>query len=214
MASQVRGFRTRARIPRRVPLGVAAMVVFATLVVAPAVALAASSTHQSGIDAVYASTYGTGTYLANGSDYASKTAADWSAAETIRIEMTEFSFSPSDITLEAGKPYILELVTVGAVKHEFTAPDFFPSAAWRKAESAESEIKATYFKEIEVFPGKQVDLYLVPITPGTYDLICEIEGHFEAGMFGTITVTGSAPTSPAPVYASTADGPWVADGAA
>ena len=214
MEPQIRGLRTRAGARRGVPIGTAAIVLFAVLLVAPAVALAASNPHQPGTDTVEAAAYVPGTYLANGSDYASKTAADWASAETIRIDMSEFSFSPSDITLEAGKPYILELVTVGAVKHEFTAPEFFPSAAWRKAESAESEVKATYFKEIEVFPGKQVDLYLVPITPGVYDLVCEIEGHFEAGMHGTITVTGTAPTSPAPVYASISDGPWVADGAA
>ena len=102
--------------------------------------------------------------------------------------MSEFKFTPSDITLEAGKPYILELVTTGATKHEFTAPDFFPSVAWRKVESAESEVKATYSKEVEVFPAKQTDLYLIPIEPGTYELLCEIEGHFEAGMFSTIVV--------------------------
>jgi len=212
MNSRARGLRTRTRVGRGVPLSVVVFAVLAALVVAPAIALAAAQTHEPGTEASYPSAYVPGTYLTNGSDFVS--AADWDSAETIRIEMSEFKFTPSDITLEAGKPYILELVTVGAVKHEFTASDFFASAAWRKVESGESEVKATYFKEVEVFPGKQADLYLVPIEPGTYELVCEIEGHFEAGMFGTITVTGSAPTSPAPVYKSISQGPWVADGAA
>lgn len=154
-----------------------------------------------------------GTYVANASEFAGKKAADWDNAEVIRIEMSEFTFAPNDITLEAGKPYKLELVTVGTVKHEFTAHDFFPSAAWRKAQSAESEVKAPFFTEIEVFPGKQIDLYLVPVTPGTYELVCEIAGHLEAGMRGTITVTGSAPTNPAPEYVAIADGPWLSNGA-
>jgi uncharacterized cupredoxin-like copper-binding protein len=160
-----------------------------------------------------AATGAAGTYVVNASDFAGTEAADWDNAEVIRVEMSEFAFTPNELTFEAGKPYILEVVTVGAVKHEFTAHEFFPSVAWRKAESAESEVKAPYFTEVEVFAGKQVDLYFVPVTPGTYELVCEIEGHLEAGMHGTITVTGAAPTSPAPEYAAIADGPWVTNGA-
>ena len=155
-----------------------------------------------------------GTYLANSADFASTTAADWSNATTVRVELGEFFFEPSDLTFEAGKPYKVQLVNIGAVKHEFTAGDFFASVAWRKAESAESEVKLPFFTEIEVFAGKQVDLYFVPITPGTYELVCEIEGHLAAGMKGTITVTGAAPTSPAPQYMAISSGAWIADGAA
>ncbi len=155
-----------------------------------------------------------GTYLVNDSDFASKQAADWSSAETVRVELGEYYFNPANLTFEAGKPYKVEMVNTGDIKHEFTAGDFFASSAWRKAESTESEIKVPYFTEIEVFAGKQVDLYFVPMVPGTYELVCEIEGHYEAGMFGTITVTGQTPTSPAPIYASISSAPWLADGAA
>ena len=155
-----------------------------------------------------------GTYLVNDSDFASKQAADWSSAETVRVEFGEYYFDPVNLTFEAGKPYKVEMVNIGDIKHEFTAGDFFASSAWRKAESAESEIKVPYFTEIEVFAGKQVDLYFVPMVPGTYELVCEIEGHYEAGMFGTITVTGQTPTSPAPIYASISSAPWLTDGAA
>jgi uncharacterized cupredoxin-like copper-binding protein len=151
--------------------------------------------------------------VANAGDFAGKAAADWDNAEVVRVEMTEFSFTPNDLTFEAGKPYVLQLVTIGNVKHEFTAHEFFPSVAWRKAESAESGVKAPFFTEIEVFPGQQVDLYFVPVTLGRYELACEIEGHLEAGMQGTITLTVETPTGPAPDYVAIADGPWVTDAA-
>lgn len=154
-----------------------------------------------------------GSYVQNAADFAGKEAADWDNAETVRVELSEMAFTPSDLTFEAGKPYKIELVNVGQVKHEVAAEDFFGSVAWRKAESAESEVKAPYFTEIEVFPGATVELFVVPIVTGTFDLFCEIEGHLEAGMRGTITVTGTTPTSPEPIIASTADGPWLADGA-
>ncbi len=152
------------------------------------------------------------TYVANPGDFAGKSAADWDTAEVVEILLDEMSFTPNELTFEAGKPYKVELVNVGAVKHEFAASNFFASVAWRKVESAQSEIKAPFFTEIEVFAGEKVELFFVPITPGTYDIVCEIEGHLEAGMFGKFTVTGSAPTSPAPVLTAIADGDWVTNG--
>ena len=151
-------------------------------------------------------------YVANPVEFVD--AADWDAAETVTIALSEFAFTPNDIVLEAGKPYIIEVVNEGTVKHEFTAGAFFRTVAQRKAETAESEVKVPYFTEIEVFAGKTVDLYLIPLIPGTYDLVCEIEGHFEAGMFGTITVTGETPAAPALQLADVASGPWVQDGQA
>ncbi len=152
------------------------------------------------------------TYVSNPGDFAGKSAADWDNAEVVEILLDEMSFTPNDLIFEAGKPYKVELVNIGDVKHEFTAGNFFASVAWRKAESAQSEIKAPFFTEIEVFAGQKVELFFVPITPGTYDLVCEIEGHLEAGMHGSVTVTGSAPTNPAPVLTAITDGNWVTNG--
>ena len=96
-------------------------------------------------------------------------------------------------------------------KHYFTAHEFYRAIATRKAESEQSEVKVPYFTAIEVYPGEEVELYFVPVLPGTFELFCEIEGHADAGMVGTITVTGEAPTAPAPVMAAVADGDWVQD---
>jgi len=151
-------------------------------------------------------------YVANASDFVD--AANWDTATTVTIDMSEFAFTPKDITLEAGQPYVLEVVNTGTVKHEFTAGDFFRTVATRKAETSESEVKVPFFTEIEVFAGKSAEIFLIPLIPGTYDLVCEIEGHYEAGMFGTITVTGETPTSPAVELADVSVGPWLQDGAA
>jgi len=153
------------------------------------------------------------TYVSNAGDLAGSGSADWDNAEEVRIELSEMAFTPSQLTFEAGKPYKVELVNVGDVKHEVSAPDFFASVAWRKVESAQSEIKAPYFREIEVFSGETVELFFVPVSTGVFDLVCEIEGHLEAGMFGSIEVVGDVPTSPPPALTALDAGPWVTDGA-
>ena len=155
-------------------------------------------------------TLGADQYVANAADIVA--AVDWEKLQTVRVAMTEFSFDPKQLTFQAGLPYKVEIVAAGKEKHEFTAEDFYRSVAFRKAEDAFGEVKVPYFTEIEVFAGKQVDLYFVPMFPGTYPLLCEIEGHREAGMEGSITVTGRVPESPAPVLASVLEAPWVRNG--
>ena len=131
----------------------------------------------------------TGPWLQDGA--ALVEAADWDNKQDLTIELSEFAFTPKEFTLTAGQAYVVKVVDKGTVKHEFTAGDFFNSVAFRKAEDASAEFKAPTPREVEVFAGKTIDLYLIPTKAGTYKLVCEIEGHFEAGMFGTITVTGA-----------------------
>jgi uncharacterized cupredoxin-like copper-binding protein len=151
-------------------------------------------------------------YLENAADFVD--AADWDAAKTVKIELGEMFFKPKDVSLEAGKPYVLEFVNTGKVKHEFTSAKFFRSAATRKIESASSEVKVPFFTEVEVLPGKTVSLFVIPIVTGSFETVCEIEGHQEAGMEGTFTVTGKTPAVPVPVLGSLAAGPWLQDGPA
>ena len=86
-------------------------------------------------------------------------------------------------------PAVIELVNNGKVKHEYTADKFFPTMAFRKAEDASGEYKAPMLKEAEVKAGQKLALFLIPTQVGTFDIVCQIEGHKAAGMFGTITVT-------------------------
>ncbi|HLF99815.1 MAG TPA: cupredoxin domain-containing protein [Acidimicrobiia bacterium] len=151
-------------------------------------------------------------YVKNATEFVD--AADWDAATTVTVELGEMYFKPSGLTFEAGKAYKLEMVNAGEEKHEFAAEDFARGTAFRKAEDADSEVKVPFFREIEVFAGKTTEVLFVAVMPGTYEMFCEIEGHREKGMEGTITVTGEPPTSPAPVLGELADGAWVQDGPA
>jgi uncharacterized cupredoxin-like copper-binding protein len=130
------------------------------------------------------------TYVANAAEFVA--AADWDAKKTITIELAEMSFTPKDTVLKVGQPYVITALNKGTEKHEFTAAKFFPSVAFRKAEDASGEFKAPAPLEVEVFEGKAIELFLIPTKAGTYELRCEIEGHFEKGMFGTITVVAGS----------------------
>jgi len=146
-------------------------------------------------------------YLENAADFVA--AADWSLSKPVRIELGEMFFKPKVLTVQAGIPYELELVNTGKVEHEFTAAEFFRSSSIRKIRSDSSEVRVPFFTGIHVRAGQTVKVFAIPVIPGTFATLCEIKGHREEGMEGTITVTGSKPAVPAPVLASMQDGPWL-----
>ncbi len=115
--------------------------------------------------------------------------ADWSKMQTVPVVLKEYSYSPSNLHFKAGVPYKLEIQNKGTEKHYFTAEGFFKAIATRKVQSnADGEIKAPYFSALEVFPGRSLDLYFIPVTKGTYKLHCTITGHEVKGMHGSIVI--------------------------
>ncbi|MFQ5651722.1 MAG: DNRLRE domain-containing protein, partial [bacterium] len=125
---------------------------------------------------------------------------DWDQKTVVTMNMVEsgaaLSFSPNQLTFEAGKPYVLKIVNPASnvSKHYFATqevfPDFYKAIATRKIETADAEYKAPYFRGVELLIGGELEIYFVPVLAGTYDFICTIPGHAIAGMVGQITITG------------------------
>jgi len=116
-------------------------------------------------------------------------AADWSKMETTTVSMTDFAFNPAAIVFRQGVPYKLVIENKGTQKHYFTAEGFFRAIATRKLQSnTDGEVKAPYFSAIEVYPGRTLDLYFIPVKSGSYRLVCTVEGHEGMGMTGEIRI--------------------------
>ena len=116
--------------------------------------------------------------------------ADWNAMKTVTVVFEEHGYTPEELRFQAGTAYKLVLRNEGEKHHYFTAPEFFRSIATRKAMvNGQAEIKAPYFKAIEVLKeGGQLDLYFVPVVRGRFEVYCTIDDHREKGMEGQIIV--------------------------
>ena len=115
--------------------------------------------------------------------------ADWSKMETTTVVMNEFAFKPVTLVFRQGVPYKLVIENRGEQKHYFTAEGFFRAIATRKLQSnTDGEVKAPYFSAIEVYPGRSLELYFIPVKIGTFELVCTIEGHAPMGMKGEIRI--------------------------
>jgi uncharacterized cupredoxin-like copper-binding protein len=126
---------------------------------------------------------------------------NWDQRTVVTVNMVEsgpttMSFSPNRLTFEAGKPYVLRIVNpAGNGKHYFSPKglgNFYQAIATRKIETSQAEYKAPYFNEVELMVGGSLDLYFVPVLPGTYDILCTIPGHEGFGMTAQVTITGGA----------------------
>jgi plastocyanin len=90
----------------------------------------------------------------------------------VKIISTEFKFMPAKIRIAAGRAVALVLDNSGGeTEHEVS----FPAFGFRlQAKAGEITRRTTVFNE-----------------PGEYDFACNLPGHREAGMGGTLVVTDS-----------------------
>lgn len=103
-------------------------------------------------------------------------------------------FKPDHLDLETGKAYKIVLKNVDETKHEFAGHEFIEKIFTRKVEIAEpsgnlvAEIKGS-IREVEVGPKWEAEWFIVPVQTGeNLEMVCEIPGHREAGMVGTVTI--------------------------
>ena len=109
----------------------------------------------------------------------------------IEVAMAEFSYTESDWTASAGEEITLVLNNTGTVIHnwslvaigeEITSEGDLPEN--------QAERGGLYVFQAEVEPGQTATVTLTAPPAGTYQVICDIQAHFSAGMSGTLTVEG------------------------
>jgi plastocyanin len=90
-------------------------------------------------------------------------------AATFNIQGSEFSYQPNAFTVKPGEKVTINFKNAGTVEHTFVLKDL-------------------NFK-LTAQPGQTVTgTFTAPSTPGTFQFHCDIAGHTEAGMVGTMTV--------------------------
>ena len=106
------------------------------------------------------------------------------ASTSIEATASEFKFEPSAWTVPAAQEFTIEFQNDGSVEHEW--------AVLKLGENIESEDEFAEDKvlfEVEAIPaGESSTEQFTVDDPGTYQVICAVPSHFNAGMEGTLTV--------------------------
>jgi len=131
-----------------------------------------------------------------------------SAADTIRVTMTDHAYEPSGITVPAGQRVTLQFTNEGTVEHYFVVEDtvgtdmdgfeqnlFEGVELTKNKEGGGEEEEDHHENEFELAPGGSGSMtFTLPASKaGTYTIACfETTGgetHYQKGMEGTLTVT-------------------------
>jgi len=103
-------------------------------------------------------------------------------------------FKPDHLEFETGKAYAWVLTNVDDIKHELSINEMRERIFTRKLEietpdgELVAEIKGS-INEVEIGPHQTVEWFFVPVqNADDIEITCEIEGHYEAGMHGTVTL--------------------------
>lgn len=120
---------------------------------------------------------------------------------TVRIAMSNFAFTPTQIRLRSGQRVTLQFDNRSPLEHEFMAgqrPEAMGGYATDLFKDVDVQAKGGTTErgghsgafELRVAPhmGRAELTFVVPDRKGTYEIGCFLPGHYEAGMKGTITV--------------------------
>ena len=109
---------------------------------------------------------------------------DEEASTSIEATGSEFEFEPDSWTVPEGEEFTIAFENGGSLEHEW--------AVINRGQDIESEADFTEDKvlfEVEAIPaGESTTETFTVDEAGTYQVICAIETHFDAGMEGTLTV--------------------------
>ena len=115
-------------------------------------------------------------------------AADWSKSETITVTLSSYAFAPADLSLKQGRPYKIHLANESGSTHTFSSDDFFKAVAVQKVVLNGVESPSVGEDGVTLEGHQQADVYLVPVTVGSYGLYCDEFMHDTMGMHGHIAI--------------------------
>ena len=115
-----------------------------------------------------------------------------SGGSALEIRMDDYSFAPKDSTATAGRVKITA-PNDGKVVHELVLlktnrdPGSFEAPGGEVDEKALEESGAEIPGEIADVPPGKTKSVTVDLKPGKYAMICNVPGHYQRGMYGSLT---------------------------
>jgi len=112
------------------------------------------------------------------------------ASTSIKVDLKEFMFDPQSWEVPAGEEITIELTNSGTIGHEWVLlqPGVKISSEADLPDTEEELLANFVYWEEEVEPGDTATFTFTAPAEGTYQIICAIEGHFNGGMEGELTV--------------------------
>ncbi len=108
---------------------------------------------------------------------------------SINVVLTDFQFSPNVFTVPAGAKISFTATNNGGVEHSFV---IMKQGYQVKGHFTDADRANIYWSKLSIpVGGTMQDSFTAPSQPGEYQIVCEVGGHFEAGMIAKLVVVAS-----------------------
>ncbi len=105
---------------------------------------------------------------------------------SIKATLTDFAFTPNSFTVPAGKQISVSLTNNGATTHSFV---IMKAGHQIQLHFTDADKAFIYWSQPQILPGQTINAsFTAPSQPGEYQIVCDIAGHFEAGMVAKLNV--------------------------
>jgi uncharacterized cupredoxin-like copper-binding protein len=109
-----------------------------------------------------------------------------SPSTTLKVDMSEFVFTPTEYAVPAGETITVKLENSGDIEHDFII--LKKGIEVKGKFDHEKQMNDILFHAM-LDAGKSGEFtFIAPNEPGEYQIVCGILGHFQAGMIGKLTV--------------------------
>lgn len=113
-------------------------------------------------------------------------------ADELTVEMTDFAYTPSSLTIPAGQPVTLTVNNTGAIEHDFVVAKIAATTEVIQDNGSNAHhahgAEQNFDLHISARPGEASIVRVTVSEPGVYRVFCSVEGHEQAGMIGKLTV--------------------------
>jgi uncharacterized cupredoxin-like copper-binding protein len=99
-------------------------------------------------------------------------------AAELKVVATDLKFGPNTLKAKVGQPLKVVLENKGVIEHDLAF------VGLKATSNLSPDLKTPMVK-----PGQTASIELTPTAKGTYEFVCTVPGHKEAGMRGTLTVS-------------------------
>jgi len=106
-------------------------------------------------------------------------------SSNINVTMTDFQYSPRIFTVPAGQTITLHASNNGAVEHTFVIMKLGTAVIDKFSDVDQANV----YWQTKLAPGQAAaETFTAPNEPGEYQVVCDIAGHFQAGMMASLVV--------------------------
>ncbi|NWG05403.1 MAG: cupredoxin domain-containing protein [Chloroflexi bacterium] len=113
-------------------------------------------------------------------------------ASDLTVEMNDFSYTPSSITVAAGELVEMKIKNIGQIEHDFVVERIDVSSVSTEGSGVGEHHMGGNHEEydlhVSTIAGETSVLKFIPNAPGIYKIFCSVDGHEAAGMIGELIV--------------------------